>query len=330
MIKLIDKTLTQKIKGDASSEQIILFCELLIQLGVDTIEMNQQIFDFLHKFEQEKLLNIPVLIRLKSDHISEEYSMYECISSVKKGETHLGIISDLRLNDVKELTNLIRSERQDNFRISGLSSFLHYDYKVLLSELNRAYGNRVSFCPSDSFFSANALAVEWLLAGGKKIATSFCGYGSFAASEVVLLAMKVISRKRPGKGLAIIPEISKLFEQITGEQISSKQPVVGKAIFDVEAGIHADGLAKGSHLYEPYLPQIVGNSRQLVVGKHSGLKAIKLKLKEYDYQLSEKHMRKLLQDVQNDSICKQRSLTDEEFCELVIKLKKSEAAERND
>ena len=58
------------------------------------------------------------------------------------------------------------------------------------------------------------------------------------------------------------------------------QAVIGSALFDVESGVHVDGIAKNRQCYEPFAPELVGASRHIVVGKHSGKQALKIKLDE--------------------------------------------------
>ena len=92
--------------------------------------------------------------------------------------------------------------------------------------------------------------------------------------------------------------------------------VIGSAIFAVEAGIHADGISKAPYTYEPFIPESVGKARSLVVGKHSGTKAIEIKLHDLGIEISENAIPELLIKVQEASVLLGRSLTDEEFMQL--------------
>ena len=56
--------------------------------------------------------------------------------------------------------------------------------------------------------------------------------------------------------------------------------IVGKNAFAHESGIHQDGMLKHSNTYEIMTPESVGlSSSELVLGKHSGRHAFKVKLK---------------------------------------------------
>jgi isopropylmalate/homocitrate/citramalate synthase len=59
-----------------------------------------------------------------------------------------------------------------------------------------------------------------------------------------------------------------------------KQPIVGKYSFAHESGIHTYGVLTNPSTYEPYPPELVGNSRNLTIGKQSGKAVIKHKIIE--------------------------------------------------
>ncbi len=101
-----------------------------------------------------------------------------------------------------------------------------------------------------------------------------------AATEEVLLALRLAIRHKPNRNLSILPKLTGLFEGFSGCKISNKKPVIGKNIFKVESGIHADGILKNPANYEAYEPEWVGGKSEIIIGKHSGSKAVKLKLQE--------------------------------------------------
>ena len=63
-----------------------------------------------------------------------------------------------------------------------------------------------------------------------------------------------------------------------GRAIPVNKSVIGEEIFCHESGIHADGVLKDPKNYEPYAPEWVGAQRQIVIGKHSGRRALRYKL----------------------------------------------------
>jgi homocitrate synthase NifV len=122
--------------------------------------------------------------------------------------------------------------------------------------------------------------------------------------------------------LSILRELKSIFVEITGTAISPNKPVIGDKIFDVESGIHVDGIYKNGANYEPFEPSVVGMERKIIAGKHSGRTAIELKLKEYGIVFPKERIPELLSNVQDMSISLGRSITDEEFIKLADNLSK--------
>ena len=68
---------------------------------------------------------------------------------------------------------------------------------------------------------------------------------------------------------------------LTGIGLSPMKPVGGRNIFATEAGIHQDGLLKNPDTYLPYRSELVGGPDiELVIGRHSGRRAVAHRLEE--------------------------------------------------
>ena len=89
--------------------------------------------------------------------------------------------------------------------------------------------------------------------------------------------------------------------------------VIGTNMFAHESGIHADGVIKNPKTYEVFAPGEVGLERQIVIGKHSGSKAIELKFAEYGIELSKTDAVEMLPMVRTMAIELKRSLFDKEL-----------------
>lgn len=80
---------------------------------------------------------------------------------------------------------------------------------------------------------------------------------------------------------------SQLLEEITGIGVQPNKAIVGDNAFAHEAGIHQDGVLKNPMTYEIMTPQSVGiPSNKLVLGKHSGRKALNNRLKELGFEFT--------------------------------------------
>ncbi len=75
-------------------------------------------------------------------------------------------------------------------------------------------------------------------------------------------------------------ELSEFVSILSGVRVAPNKPLVGMNAFAHESGIHVDGVLKAAGTYEPITPEMVGQKRRIQLGKHSGRKAIELKLKD--------------------------------------------------
>jgi 2-isopropylmalate synthase len=73
----------------------------------------------------------------------------------------------------------------------------------------------------------------------------------------------------------------------TGIAVPPNKAIVGANAFAHEAGIHQDGMLKDHRTYEIMTPETVGLSHsKLVLGKHSGRHAFRIRLEELGHHLS--------------------------------------------
>ena len=341
MIRLTDTTLTHMqsaVKYDR--EKILHFCRLLYLVGVDYIEMPSvmytRIFDtaggpesaggFSHNKPAaetaDELDQGSFVLHIELDRQMESFpgiSKFVCRASEDVTDSRL--IHERQINDIREINRLRGTNRLSRQRVKGMDDVLLKDYVQVFSQIQSCLGKEYEFCPQDSFGMATAAAVEWANLGGSRLVTSFGGIGNCAPTEEVLMALRINKRHHPNHDMTVMPQLKLLFEEMTGILFSPQKPILGSQIFHVEAGIHADGIEKDPYTYEPYEPGSVGTARALVVGKHSGTKAIEIKLSQLQIPYFHDELLSLLRNVQAESMRIGRSLTDEEFIQIVRNMK---------
>jgi isopropylmalate/homocitrate/citramalate synthase len=74
--------------------------------------------------------------------------------------------------------------------------------------------------------------------------------------------------------------LSRLVSDIAGIPISPLEPWVGANAYTHESGIHAAAVLEEPSTYECVPPEFVGNQRRIPIGKGSGSKVIRAKLKQ--------------------------------------------------
>lgn len=114
--------------------------------------------------------------------------------------------------------------------------------------------------------------------------------GNASLEEVVMaLAMHRDQYQRTFRiDLTRLAPLCHLVEQLTGVRIPRMKPIGGANIFATEAGIHQDGLLKNPDTYLPFRPEVVGGGElQLVLGRHSGRRAVAHRLQELAIPVSD-------------------------------------------
>jgi len=92
--------------------------------------------------------------------------------------------------------------------------------------------------------------------------------------------------------------LCQMVSELSGIPIPVNQPVSGQNIFATEAGIHQDGLLKHPDTYLPYRPELTGAGEiHLVLGRHSGRRAVRHRLEELGFQFKESQVAQVLEEV---------------------------------
>ena len=173
---------------------------------------------------------------------------------------------------------------------------IEYLVKELVKDLKI---NLALHCHND-FGLAVINSITGVLAGAKGISTTVNGIGERAGNaslEEVIMALKILYGKDLGFKTKYIKELSDLVSKASQLPIPYNKPVVGKNVFRHESGIHVDAVIEEPLTYEPYLPELVGQRRQLVLGKHSGCRAVKAKLDECGFKVTNDQLCQIVKKV---------------------------------
>ncbi|MFL7839665.1 MAG: 2-isopropylmalate synthase [Candidatus Promineifilaceae bacterium] len=136
--------------------------------------------------------------------------------------------------------------------------------------------------------TANTLA--GVQAGARQVEVTINGIGERAGNTSLEEVVMTIAT-RPTK-FAVTTNIdttqimrtSHMVSTYTGMVVQANKAVVGANAFAHEAGIHQDGMLKNEMTYEIMRPDTVGlNASRLVLGKHSGRHAFRVRLEEMGY-----------------------------------------------
>jgi homocitrate synthase NifV len=319
MIRLLDRTLStldygnEAITGNALSE----LASLLSKAGADWIEIPLEAYCLMGAIPE----GVKAVLRIRHSREAEDYPGFDYyISKSKEAYEAKPLINEIQVNDVKEIELLKRYQNLKHVCITGLDDLILSSYSNEMKRILSIFGKNVWFCPEDHYHCATALAVEWLARGGRNAGVSFMGRGGYAAFEEVILAARIALRQKVSVDLTLLPRIQELLSRLSSVRVAPNKAVLGSRIFTVESGVHADGLIKNPTIYEPYPPQSVGKERRIVLGKHSGRVAIKVKARERGIELDDQMAMMLLEKVRAMSIEKKRGVTEDEFGSLLMEV----------
>jgi 2-isopropylmalate synthase len=139
---------------------------------------------------------------------------------------------------------------------------------------------------------ANSLAA--VTAGARQIECTINGIGERAGNCSLEEVVMALSTRSEYFGLHTDVDTTRLYPTsrlvagITGMHVPRNKAVVGENAFAHEAGIHQHGMLQHRSTYEIMRPEEVGFSKSnLVLGKHSGRHAFRMRVRELGFDLDE-------------------------------------------
>ncbi|NLD57848.1 MAG: homoaconitate hydratase [Methanomicrobiales archaeon] len=163
-------------------------------------------------------------------------------------------------------------------------------------------------------------------AGAFQLHTTVNGIGERsgnAALEEVLVALRMkggINRY----DLSYLTNLSHMVEKYSGVTLPRNKPVTGELAFSHESGIHIAAILEDPHTYENFPPEMVGGERHIILGKHTGKKALEHVVASIGCRLDEVQICKVLDLVKEHSEHK-CTITPDVLKKLIRKVKETES-----
>jgi 2-isopropylmalate synthase len=176
------------------------------------------------------------------------------------------------------------------------------EYGALIGQVARALGSSAIVsvhCHNDLGLAvANSLAA--VQNGARQVECTINGIGERAGNcslEEIVMVLKTRADRLPyGTGInseQLFPA-SQLLTEIIGVGVQPNKAIVGRNAFAHEAGIHQDGFLKERTTYEIIDPKTVGvPESRLVLGKHSGRHALKVRVQDLGLALDKEQLDEL-------------------------------------
>ena len=158
----------------------------------------------------------------------------------------------------------------------------------------------------DDLGMATANTLAGIRAGARQAEVTINGIGERAGNTSLEEVVMALHTRKPVFSLSTgiettqIMRVSRLVSNYTGIPVQPNKAIVGANAFAHEAGIHQDGMLKNQQTYEIMRPETVGVTQtRLVLGKHSGRHALKVRLVELGYNLSDAELDKAFERFKN-------------------------------
>jgi homocitrate synthase NifV len=180
------------------------------------------------------------------------------------------------------------------------------------NDFGLAVANALAACEAAARFPDRTL---WL-------STTVNGLGERAGNvplEVLVMNLRAhygVKRYR----LEHVMPLCKHVERASGLEIPLNYPVIGGNMFTHKSGIHVDGVLKDPQLYEAFDPAMLGRSRRIALGKHSGKASIRHKLEQLGLVAPPEAVEALRREVSHAGEMIKRDLTDAEFVQIYARL----------
>jgi 2-isopropylmalate synthase len=164
---------------------------------------------------------------------------------------------------------------------------------LLISRLRQSLKSLISVhCHNDlGLATANALAAA--TAGAGQIQVTVGGLGEragHASLEQVVVGLELLYGGSTNVRKELLTEVSRLVEKYSLIQNPPNYPIVGRNAFAHRSGIHVHGVIEEPACYEPFDPSLVGQSRRIVFGKHTGKHGVKMFLEQLGIKATEEQL----------------------------------------
>ena len=172
----------------------------------------------------------------------------------------------------------------------------------LIADLKDQFKTPISVHFHNDFGLATANTLTAIECGANQAHVTINGLGERTGNcslEELVMTLKVAYGVDLGLDTTRLYSLSNLVGRLTGVKMPVNKPIVGDNAFAHESGIHVHGILNNSSTYEPISPEMVGHSRRIVLGKHTGANALKSKLKEYHIDLNDKQFDKVFNEIKS-------------------------------
>ena len=172
----------------------------------------------------------------------------------------------------------------------------------IFKNLDNSFNVPIAVHCHNDFGQAVANTIAALRAGATQVHSTINGIGERAGNasfEEIIMILEVLYEYETGIKCADVKHISELVSELSGIAIAKNNAVVGNFAFAHEAGIHVNGLVANKATYEPFDPKLVGGTRRIIFGKHTGRSSVVMALEGSDIYPDEQQISEIVERIKN-------------------------------
>lgn len=190
---------------------------------------------------------------------------------------------------------------------------------TLIANLRSRSSLDLEFHGHDDLGLATANTLSAIRAGCTDASVTVTGLGERAgnaALEEIAVALVRLDGLTTGVDLPSLMPLAALVAEAAGRPVPAGKAVVGSDVFAHESGLHVAGLLKEAETYQGLDPQLLGRQHSIVVGKHSGARALAHVLARRGIALEPRVAAPLVEAVRVAATERKRALTAGELARL--------------
>jgi homocitrate synthase NifV len=277
-----------------------------IGCGLDAVAISLPVSDLQIKYKLKKSRRFVIEQLKRAIGYAKSRKLYVIVGAEDASRADFGFLA--------EYVKTIEKEGGERFRfcdtVGIMDPFRLFD---VLTRISKIVKIDLEVHTHNDFGLATANALAGIRAGAKFVDTTVIGLGERAGNaglEEVVLSLSEIYKIDAGITIKKLPAIARFVSSASGRPIPADKPIVGKACFLHESGIHQDGVVKKPLNYEPFDPGSIGSRSRIVVGKLSGRAAIRSILNKFGVEPDSDCLANVLSRAQERSLYLKHYLND--------------------
>ena len=187
----------------------------------------------------------------------------------------------------------------------------HEVSKIVLEVTKHVPGENLGIHAHNDTGNAVANSLAAVLSGAKQIQGTINGLGERCGNANLMSIIptihlkdnfsKLYSTNIKSENIKKLTQSSRLLDEILNRKPNKHLPYVGAAAFSHKGGLHVSAVQKNPKTYEHIEPELVGNSRNIVVSDQAGKSNIVSRLKSIgvNFEESDPKIKKLLEEVKD-------------------------------